>query len=328
MTGLKTILMIDDDETHHMSLGKALTQHVDVGIISKLSGRDGLLALQSDANRDIGLVLLDLEMPVMDGLETLTLIREQYPVLPVIILSATRDVEKATTALNMGAKDFLAKPVAPDRLVVSIRNALTMAGMERQVDRLQAERDNRFGFDRLIGHAGGLSDSVVLAKKAAGSSAPVLITGETGVGKDVFARAIHGESARAGKPFIPVNCGAIPVNLVESTLFGHEKGSFTGAIQKTLGVFREAQGGTVFLDEVGELPADAQVKLLRVLQQKEVEPVGSAKPVPVDVRIISATNRPMTEQVKKGAFREDLFFRLNVLEVSIPPLAQKGAGYS
>ena len=320
MNRLHSILIIDDDETQQLVLEKALTSHLEVQVKRAGTGRDGLLALQMDKDRAIGLVLLDLEMPVLDGLETLTIIKEQYPTMPVIIISGTRDIDKATLSLNMGAKDFLSKPVSVDRLIVSIRNSMAMAGMEERVDRLQAQVENRFGFDRLIGHESGLHDAVSLAGKAAGSSAPVLITGETGVGKEVFARAIHGESARSGKPFIAVNCGAIPKNLVESTLFGHEKGSFTGAIQKTLGKFREAQGGTIFLDEIGELPSDAQVKLLRALQQKEVEPVGAAKPVAVDIRIISATNLPMEEQVKSGAFREDLFFRLNVLEVPIPPL--------
>lgn len=319
----RSILIVDDDATQIMRLKTLLQRHFQDDVVEAQTGRDAILALQNDSKRSIQLVLLDLEMPILDGIETLTLMKEQYPNLPVIIISGTEDVGKATQSLQMGALDFLSKPVQENRLVVSIQNALKMQGLSQEVKRLNAEKENRFGFDDLIGHSSGLSDAVKKGQKAAPANIPVLIMGDTGVGKEVFARAIHGESTRAGKPFIAVNCGAIPKNLVESTLFGHEKGSFTGAISKTIGKFREAQGGTIFLDEVGELPPEAQTKLLRVLQQKEVEPVGSSQAVPIDVRVISATNRMMSDEVSEGNFREDLFFRLNVLSITLPNLQQR-----
>lgn len=317
------ILVIDDDETQHMLARSLIEKHFDCQIVTASTGRDGLLALQNDRDRDIALVLLDLEMPVLDGLETLSILKDQYPLLPVIIASGTKDVDKATMSLSMGALDFLSKPLTAGRLVVSIKNALKMNDLTVQVKNLTAARDDCLHFDGLIGAETGLKESVAMAMRAAESDIPILITGETGVGKEVFARALHGQGKRAGKPFVAVNCGAIPENLVESTLFGHEKGSFTGAIHKAIGKFREAEGGTIFLDEVGELPMEAQVKLLRVLQQKEVEPVGAASPIPVDVRVLSATNRLMEEEFAAGRFREDLYFRLNVLGIPLPPLRER-----
>jgi DNA-binding NtrC family response regulator len=225
--------------------------------------------------------------------------------------------------MKMGATDFLTKPIQNARLDVSARNALKMSIMGHEISRLKRQTNGETKFTDLIGHNRGLNHSVQIGIKAAANTLPVLITGETGTGKEVFARAIHGESKRSGQNFIAVNCGAIPEKLVESTLFGHEKGAFTGATEKALGKFQEASGGTIFLDEVGELPLEAQVKLLRVLQQNEVEPVGGGKPIPINVRVISATNRNLSQDVERGLFREDLFFRLNVLHVNLPPLRNR-----
>jgi DNA-binding NtrC family response regulator len=219
--------------------------------------------------------------------------------------------------------DFFVKPAAPERILVSIRNALSMGALKGEVDRLKKHASGRTGFGDLIGSSPAMTMVKRLGERAAKSSIPILITGESGVGKEVIARAVHGSSERAGKPFVAVNCGAIPENLVESILFGHEKGSFTGATDKHLGKFLEANGGTLFLDEVGELPLDVQVKLLRALQEGEIDPVGGKRPIKVDVRIVSATNRDLSLAVKEGRFREDLFYRLNVFPIEAPALRER-----
>lgn len=314
------VLVTDDDEIQRRMLATLLERKFGYATVEAANGRECLLALQNDRGGHIRLVVLDLSMPVMNGMETLEILTQQYPDLPVIIQTGNSDAEDAAQAMKLGAVDFLTKPVEAERMIVAVRNALNMDALRKEVTRLKSREEGTFGFSHLIGHDAGLSSPVATARKAASSDIPVLITGETGVGKEVFARAIHGESKRAGRPFIPVNCGAIPQQLVESTLFGHEKGAFTGAINKAAGKFREASGGTIFLDEVGELPPEAQVKLLRVLQQREVEPVGAGKPVAIDVRIVSATHRNLEEDVRNGRFREDLYFRLNVLPIELPPL--------
>ncbi|MBK6897467.1 MAG: sigma-54-dependent Fis family transcriptional regulator [Alphaproteobacteria bacterium] len=317
------VLIVDDDALHSNMLATLLRRKLAYESTKAGNGREALNLLEKDSQQNILLVILDLNMPVMGGMETLEIIRQKYPALPVIMLTGTQDSEQAVQAMKLGASDFITKPYEGERLAVTVRNALKLSGLSREVRRLSRKEEGRLTFDTLIGNDQGLLAAVNVGRKAASSDIPVLICGETGTGKEVFAQTIHGESQRSGKPFIAVNCGAIPTQLVESVLFGHEKGAFTGATEKTLGKFREADGGTVFLDEVGELPLDAQVKLLRVLQQKEVEPVGSARSVPVNVRIISATNRNLAHDVKTGRFREDLYFRLNVLEIALPPLRER-----
>jgi DNA-binding NtrC family response regulator len=239
------------------------------------------------------------------------------------MLTASHETDLVVQAMRGGAQDFLEKPPELERLRVSITNALRVSALEKEVTRLKRKEEDAYSFENLIGASSGLADVVKIGRKAAQSDIPVLLTGETGVGKEVLARAIHGESPRTGRPFVAVNCGAIPENLVESTLFGHEKGAFTGAIAKAQGRFREAEGGTIFLDEIGELPLDAQVKLLRALQQKEVMPVGGARALKTDVRVISATNRNLEAEVASGRFRGDLYFRLNVLQIHMPSLRDR-----
>lgn len=317
------VLIVDDDPMQRQMLATLLRRKLDFTSHEAGHGREALGILETDQGKTIKIVILDLNMPVMPGLETLEILRQKYPSIPVIMLTGSKDIDDAVQAMKLGAADFLIKPYEGERMVVTVKNALRMSTLSKEVSRLKSEKDGTFRFEKLIGHDGGLASVINIGRKAAASDIPVLITGETGTGKEVFANAIHGEGARAGKPFIAVNCGAIPSQLVESTLFGHEKGAFTGATEKTIGKFREAEGGTVFLDEVGELPLDTQVKLLRVLQQKEVEPVGASKPVPVNVRIISATNRDLQKEVREGNFREDLFFRLNVLQIELPSLRER-----
>lgn len=284
------------------------------------NGEEGLLYLKQPDAEKYKLVITDLYMPVMGGKQLVRELRSLHPHLPVIVITAESAETVADELKTLGAQDFLTKPISKSRLRVSIDNALQIKQLREEVQRLNHVEKTGFGFDALIGAYSGLEESVRMARKYARSAMPVLLTGESGVGKEVFAHAIHAESNRAGQPFIAINCGAIPPNLVESTLFGHEKGSFTGAIDRSLGKFREAQGGTLFLDEVGELPLEMQVKLLRALQQSEVEPVGLGRSVQVNVRILSATNQPLEARVQSGAFRSDLFFRLAVLPLELPPL--------
>ena len=318
------VLIADDDAAQRRLIAMLLIKKLGYKIVEAENGQDALSILDADQReQSIQLIILDLRMPEISGFEVLEQINEKHPGKPVIILTGSQDVEDAVHAMQMGAVDFMTKPVSSERMIVSVQNALKLSTLTKEVTRLKKQESGTFGFKDLIGYEGGLANIVTISRKAAASDIPTLITGETGVGKEVFARAIHGESSRAGAPFIAVNCGAIPENLVESTLFGHEKGAFTGAIHKAAGKFREAEGGTIFLDEVGDLPLDAQVKLLRVLQQKEVEPVGAGRAVPVNVRVISATHRNLEDSVRTGDFRDDLYFRLNVFKIELPPLRER-----
>jgi DNA-binding NtrC family response regulator len=318
------VLIVEDDVMQRHMLGMALKKDGLFSAIDAEHGREALSILEQPIYRQkIRAVIMDLEMPIMGGMETLQIISEQYPNLPVIMLTGHDDPAHIVQAMKYGAVDFITKPYEPKRVIITLQNAIKLNSLSQEITRLKGQKDHQLKFSDLIGHDRGLKDTIDHARKAAQSTIPVLITGQTGVGKDLLAQAIHGESERAGKPFVAINCGAIPTNLIESTLFGHEKGAFTGAVNASLGKFREADGGTIFLDEVGELPRDAQVKLLRVLQQKEIEPVGAGKSVPVNVRIISATNRNLQKDVKDGLFREDLFFRLNVFTINIPSLAER-----
>ena len=320
---IEPILIVEDDPMQRQMLSTLLRRKMDYCSRTAGNGREALNILDEDTAKTIKLIILDLVMPIMDGIETLEILKQKYPEIPVIMLTGNKDVEYVVKAMKLGATDFVTKPYEADRMIITVNNVLKMSLLSREVTRLKRKEEGRLGFGELIGHDGGLLSTTTMARKASSSNIPVLITGETGTGKEVFAQAIHGESTRSGHPFIAINCGAIPAQLVESTLFGHEKGAFTGATDKVIGKFREADGGTIFLDEVGELPLDTQVKLLRVLQQKEVEPVGGSKPVPVNIRIISATNRDIENDVRQGQFREDLFFRLNVFQLSLPALRER-----
>ncbi|NBX03565.1 MAG: sigma-54-dependent Fis family transcriptional regulator [Alphaproteobacteria bacterium] len=313
-----TILLAEDNEMQRVMMRQLLEKKLGYSVVMAERGSDVLPALRADSS--IGVVLLDLNMPDMNGFEVMEQMRSEKIATPVIILTASSEIEKAIRGMRLGALDFITKPPDRERLKTSINNALRIGTLTDEVAKLRREKSGILHFDDLIGHDTGLKDAVHMARKAASCTIPVCITGETGVGKELMARAIHGQSERSDKPFIAVNCGAIPENLVESTLFGHVKGAFTGAVSDALGKFREANGGTLFLDEIGDLPLPAQVKLLRALQQQEVEPVGAARAINVDVRIISATNRDLAADVRAGRFREDVYFRLNVLPVHVPPL--------
>ena len=316
----KTVLIVDDDPTQRRLIGAVLER--EGFAVAQADGGDAALdRVASGLKPDV--VILDLVMPHTPGLEVLKSLRAQGFSAPVIVLTATGGVDTVVQAMQAGAQDFFIKPASPERIIVSIRNALQMGQLTAEVDRLSKRAGGRTSFDDLVGSSPAMNQVKALGRRAARSTIPVLILGESGVGKELIARAVHGESERAGRPFVAVNCGAIPENLVESILFGHEKGSFTGAHDKHSGKFLEASGGTLFLDEVGELPLDMQVKLLRALQEGEIDPVGSKRPVKVDVRIVSATNRDLANQVAAGRFREDLFYRLNVYPIEAPALRER-----
>jgi len=316
------ILIVDDDPVQRRLLETAITR-AGMAVVTAPGGQPALDLLTGPRGDQIALMLLDLVMPDMDGLTVLAKVRASHPELPVIVLTAKGGIDSAVEAMRAGASDFLVKPASPERITVSIRNALKIGTLSGEVTRLKKKVDNRLVFEDLIAKSAEMRQVIRLGQRAAQSNIPILIEGESGVGKELIARAIQGSSDRAGKPFVTVNCGAIPENLVESILFGHEKGSFTGATDKHLGKFQEADGGTLFLDEIGELRLDMQVKLLRALQQGEVDPVGGKRPVKIDVRIMSATNRDLAELTRESQFREDLYYRLNVFPIYVPPLRQR-----
>jgi DNA-binding NtrC family response regulator len=315
----QTILVVDDDPVQRRLLEAAISRG-GMNVVTAPGGQPALDLINGPRGDQITLMLLDLVMPDMDGIQVLEKLRATNPDLPVIVLTAKGGLDSAVDAMRAGANDFLVKPASPERIAVSIRNQLKIGTLSGEVKQLKKKQDNKLTFDDLVAGSPEMKQVFRLGARAAQSDIPVLIEGESGSGKELVARAIQGTSARAGKPFVTVNCGAIPENLVESILFGHEKGSFTGASDKHLGKFQEADNGTLFLDEIGELRLDMQVKLLRALQEGEVDPVGSKRPVKVDVRIIAATNRDLGTMVRDGVFREDLYYRLNVFPVTVPSL--------
>jgi DNA-binding NtrC family response regulator len=317
-----TILIVDDDAVQRR-LVENMVQKCGYESVVVDSG-DAAVALLTGSDAPlIDAMVLDLVMPGLDGMGVLAKIREVGLSIPVVVQTAHGGIDNVVSAMRAGAQDFVVKPVGMERLQVSLRNALDTSALKGELQRIRHSREGRLTFADIITRSETMTGVMRTAQKAAASSIPVLIEGESGVGKELFARAIHGSSERKSKPFVAVNCGAIPENLVESILFGHEKGAFTGATERHTGKFVEASDGTLFLDEVSELPLAAQVKLLRALQEGAVEAVGGRRPVKVDVRIVSATNRRLLDRVKTGHFREDLFYRLHVLPLTIPPLRMR-----
>src|SRR5438128_5282474 len=317
-----SILIADDDALARRLIENMVQKCGDETLVVE-SGDAAIAILTAADGPTIDALVLDLVMPGLDGMGVLIKIREAGLNIPVIVQTAHGGIDNVVSAMRAGAQDFVVKPASFERLQVSLRNALNTQALKGELQRIRHSREGRLTFADIITRSETMAAVLRTAQKAASSTIPVLIEGESGVGKELFARAIHGSGERKAKPFVAVNCGAIPDNLVESILFGHEKGAFTGATERHMGKFVEAHGGTLFLDEVGELPLAAQVKLLRALQEGTVEAVGGRKPVKVDVRIISATNRKLLDRVKGGHFREDLFYRLHVLPLTIPPLRQR-----
>jgi two-component system nitrogen regulation response regulator NtrX len=312
----RRILVVDDDP----GIRDTLRMILDYEGYEVATAADGKVALASLDTDRVDAVLLDIKMPGMDGLEILDRIAEREGSPPVLMISGHGDIATAVEATRRGAVDFLEKPLERERILVSLSNALSRNTLVAENERLRRKLEEE---SVLVGRSEPMQRLRGEVARAAPTTATVLIVGESGTGKELVAREIHKGSKVAGGPFIQVNCAAIPEELIESELFGHEKGSFTGAVRRQTGKFVEADGGTIFLDEVGDMSARAQAKVLRVLEAGEVEPVGAARVRRVNVRVIAATNRDLTESIKEGRFREDLYFRLNVLPVRTPPLRER-----
>lgn len=316
------ILVVDDDAVQRRLL-TANIERLGYTPLAVDGGAGALRLLSSPEGDAIALVILDLVMPDIDGMAVLNTLREQVRKTPVIVQTVQSDTETVVNAMRAGAVDFVAKPVSPERLQVSIENALKRGALEGEIARMRRTLTGTLTFRDIITRSPAMERVIGLGERASASQIPILIEGESGVGKELLARAIQGTGARRSKPFVTVNCGAVTDNLVETTLFGHVKGAISSASESHAGKFREAHGGTLFLDEVGALSAEVQVKLLRVLQNGEIEPVGARHPIRVDFRLISATNRSLVDLVKAGLFREDLYYRLNAFPISLPPLRER-----
>ena len=315
----KRILVVDDEEEFTQLVADVLTK-AGYAVDRAFSGPEALQLLHLQS---IDLVLLDMLMPYMHGLETLKRIKELHPSLPIIVLTADSEVNDAVEAMKLGAYDYLTKPVDWERLKIVIRNALLTGSLKAEISRLRTELKETFGFENVIGISPRMREVFESVERILDSDVTVSLRGESGTGKELLARAIHFNGPRKDKPFVAVNCAAIPETLLESELFGHEKGAFTGAISTRPGKFEQAEGGTIFLDEIGEMSPATQVKILRILQERRFERVGGTKSIEVDVRIITATNKNLEEEMKKGNFREDLYYRINVYPIVIPPLRER-----
>ncbi|HEU4734723.1 MAG TPA: sigma-54 dependent transcriptional regulator, partial [Kofleriaceae bacterium] len=316
-------ILIADDDPVQRRLVENMVQKCGHETTLVESG-DAAIALLTAPNGPVfDAIVLDLVMPGLDGMGVLAKIRDAGISIPVVVQTAHGGIDNVVSAMRAGAHDFVVKPVGIERLQVSLRNALNTSALKGELQRIKHSREGRLTFADIITRSEAMSGIMRTAQKAAASSIPVLIEGESGVGKELFARAIHGSSERKSKPFVAVNCGAIPDNLVESILFGHEKGAFTGATDRRAGCFELADRGTLFLDEIAEIPLDLQAKLLRVVQERTFERVGDARPLALEARIIAATHRDLPQMVARGTFREDLFYRLRVVEITLPPLRER-----
>jgi len=316
---METVLIVDDEKNYPPILS-AVLQEEGFETLTAGSGQDALSQLE---NADVDLVLTDMKMPGMDGMSLLEQIKQKDPDLPVIMMTAHGTVDKAVEAMQKGAYSYLLKPFDNKRLVVFVNKAVNMYRVVKDNRRLREDVSSRYRFDNIIGKSKAMREVFRTIEKVAPASATVLIEGENGTGKELVAKAIHFNGPRREKPFVAVNCSALAETLLESELFGHEKGAFTGAVAMRKGRFEIADTGTLFLDEIGELSQNLQVKLLRVLQERVFERVGGMRPVTVDVRIIAATNKQLKKEVEAGRFREDLYYRLNVLHIPLPPLRDR-----
>ena len=310
------ILVIDDEAAIRDSL-RMILEYEDYLFMGAASGQEGIALVQRERP---DLVLLDIKMPGMDGIEVLRKLHALDETLPVVMISGHGTTATAVEAIRSGATDFLDKPLSSERVIVTLQNALKTSELRSENRELKLAMESKY---EIVGQSPTLRTVLDAVKRAAPTNATVLLLGESGVGKELVARTIHRNSPRAGQRFVQVNCAAIPEELIESELFGHEKGSFTGATEKQIGKFEQADRGTIFLDEVGDMSHKTQAKVLRVLQEQEVERLGSARTIKVDVRVIAATNKNLEEAIHRGEFREDLFFRLNVIPIVVPPLRER-----
>jgi two-component system nitrogen regulation response regulator NtrX len=310
------ILVIDDEAAIRDSL-RMILEYEDYQFMGAASGQEGIATVQRDRP---DLVLLDIKMPGMDGIEVLRKLHAYDETLPVVMISGHGTTATAVEAIRSGAIDFLDKPLSSERVIVTLQNALRTSELRSENRELKLAMEAKY---EIVGQSPALRKVLEAVKRAAPTNATVLLLGESGVGKELVARTVHRNSPRAGQRFVQVNCAAIPEELIESELFGHEKGSFTGATEKQIGKFEQADRGTIFLDEIGDMSQKTQAKVLRVLQEQEVERLGSARTIKVDVRVIAATNKNLEEAIQRGEFREDLFFRLNVIPIVVPPLRER-----
>jgi two-component system response regulator HydG len=315
----KTILIADDEEAHRLML-RAHLEREGFAIVEASNGQD---AIEKVSERIVDLVLMDIRMPAIDGMEALVRIKKLNPAMPIIIMTAYGSIDSAVEALKSGAEDYLTKPLDMDELIIKVKRAIRYHQLEEENILYRERLGIRFDFSNIIGKSPKMRELFETLSMVAPTGATVLLLGESGTGKEIIANAIHQNSPRREKPYVKVNCAALPETLLESELFGHEKGAFTGAIDKKKGRFERADGGTIFLDEIGEMSLPTQTKILRVLQERDFEPVGGTKTIKVDVRIIAATNKHLEEEVSKGRFREDLYYRINVVPIIIPPLRDR-----
>ena len=313
-------ILVVDDEPNYLIVLSELLRDEGFEVFTAASGKDGMAQVQEV---DLDLVITDMQMPGMDGLQLLDAVKEANTNLPVIMITAFAEVDKAVAAMQAGAFNYLAKPFSNDELLINVSKAVQHYSLITENSRLRKEMLDRTGFSGMVGKSKHMQQVYELIEKVAPTPSSVLIAGESGTGKELVAKAIHFNSPRADKPFITVNCAALAENLLESELFGHEKGAFTGAVAMRKGRFELADGGTLFLDEIGEIPLALQAKLLRSIQEKRFERVGGSTTLSVDVRIVSATNKELKEEVKKGNFREDLYYRLNVIYLGLPALRER-----
>ena len=313
-------ILIVDDEKSILDLLSMVFKKEGYVIYTALSSQKALEILDE---HDIDLVITDIRMPGMSGLDLLFHIKENYPDIPVIMITAYGSTREAVRALKAGALDYITKPFDIDELKIVVRNALHKRHLEQENIHLKKELSKRYSFENIIGKSKKMQEIFNLIEKIAPTDATVLICGESGTGKELVAKAIHYKSLRRNNKFVSINCGALPENLLESELFGHVKGSFTGAYSDKRGLFEVANKGTILLDEIGEMSPMTQVKLLRALQERKIRRVGGVEEIEIDVRIIAATNQNLKEKIKKGEFREDLFYRLNVISITIPPLRER-----
>jgi DNA-binding NtrC family response regulator len=314
-----SILLIDDDDSLRRVIEFSLAES-GYRVQAAASGLEGLRLFERDA---FDAVITDITMPGMSGMEVLAKVRERDERIPVVVITAYGTIESAVEAMKKGAFDYITKPFNRDELRLTVGKALKMRRLEKENSELRAEVTDRYRFESVIGTSEAIRTVLDLAGRVAASDASVLITGETGTGKELLAKGIHYNSLRSEGPFVAVNCAAIPENLIESELFGHVKGAFTGAVKDREGKFELASGGTLFLDEIADLRVDLQAKILRALQELHVDRVGGNRPVPVDVRVLAATNKDVERAVKEGGFREDLYYRLSVIMLHVPPLRER-----
>ena len=320
MMELKPTILVVDDEEDFLNVVKDMIKKWDYDVDGALTGYE---ALQRMSLYHYDLVLLDIIMPLIDGLETLKRIRKITREVPVIVLTGDGRIDTAVEAMKFGAHDYITKPIDWNRLKIAVKNAISIRNLRKEISQLKTQLRNKDGYSNIIGHSAKMCEVYQALERVIDSDVTVIIRGESGTGKELLARAIHFNGPRRDHPFVVVNCAAIPESLLESELFGHEKGSFTGAIAKRIGKFEQAHKGTIFLDEIGEMSKPTQAKILRVLQEKRFERIGGTQSVEVDVRVISATNKNLEEEVRRGNFREDLYYRISVYPITLPPLRER-----